>query len=110
VAHFKGMTEFFDGLACDLPCLLDFHFVSSCFGESLLPSQGTEGAKTRNRGKRRERRVQGGTGGTLELHGHSVARNVLVETGAGIVGGTWRSRSDWNKSKIGSFGRLALRR
>src|ERR1700720_4880444 len=49
VARFQGMTEFLDCLACDLFCLLDFHDVSSCFGESLLPSQRTAGAMTRNR-------------------------------------------------------------
>lgn len=62
VAPFKGMAEFFDSLACDLICLLDFHFVSSCFGESLLPSPHTEEARTRNR-KKAERVARPGRNG-----------------------------------------------
>ena len=85
VARFQGMTEFFDCLACALLCLLDFRDVSSCFGESLFPSQRTAGAMTRNREECKEGDApRSERAPRLSDTGFFVARKLLVQTVAGI--------------------------
>jgi hypothetical protein len=79
------MTEFLDGLCCDLFCLFDFHDLFSLFRGALLPSQDRQGA---NEPKQRTEVEwvgrRGGMSGTCERHSFFVARNVLMETAAEV--------------------------